>query len=1037
MAVSRVMWRAEPRHSRLARPGSASHSPCRPVAAQTRLPGRKGGGRESGERKRRGQEGRQPRRGNFELDGRRSRSGSRSRSSSAKLGHHLTPLVCSHNTMAKGSSSSSGKARQHAPQTTDARFARLHTDPRFLRPQRDDSKVVVDDRFKAMLDGGADFGVHKRNTKVDRFGRKKGKGAKAQQELEKIYKLQREEDDESNTGESDGSGGDEDDEDKDDEAETGDKHFVDYARGAADLESSGSEDEDEDDDNTDASSSDSDESDDGLVEIGPSAVLRRERRRRAARGSESSSDDSQSEDDDIHVGEEVEREIDDKALAALDAQAARVVAAGKEEDDDEEADGEPQAGPSRAAAASSSSFQRSKSKRKQATIPYGQETRRLAVVNMDWDHVRALDLYKVFSSLVSPLATRVPMAQDEEVQTSDRRGGRSVSSLPVKGSVQTVRVYPSDFGRERMKREDIEGPPKDIFKGEADATGSSKKSKKNKKKKRRDEDDSDEENALFQEDEGGEFDEEALRKYQLERLRYYYAIATFDSPRSARHVYDAVDGAEMERTANIFDLQFVPNDMVFPEKQGGEDGWRDEAKPGYDDGVSYKGADWATDALRHSKVKLTWDAPDPERMKVTKRKGLTKDQIRDEDFKAYLATDSEGSDEDDDLGPANGKPSKPNDKTTRDRFRALMGLDGSTAGNGKKTRSAFEDARPSDDEEASGGEDGDMEITFMPGLSEAAARKAAGAKAPGQGEDETTLEKYLRKQREKKERRKAAKAALEDGGDKAEEADAAVVSNGRTQAGDLGFEDPFFASDGEDEDVDLDAMLAKEQANEAKTGSKAPSSRKTESTSAEPTPDDVGDESDGGRNHFSLQDVLKAERGGKKLNRWEKKKLAKQAKRQQQQQRQESQSQSPQKELQTQQGFEMNVADPRFSSALMKDHEFALDPTHPSFTPTEGMKKLLDERRRASAKASEEEAVLAREREDKRQKNSGSGGGGGGGGKQKRKAETTEGNVSATQAGTDDPAALLKSLKQRHQQKQQSGQNGRQMDHKKRKTATA
>ena len=31
-----------------------------------------------------------------------------------------------------------------------------------------------------------------------------------------------------------------------------------------------------------------------------------------------------------------------------------------------------------------------------------QRTRRIAVVNLDWDHVRAIHLYKIFSSLVSP-----------------------------------------------------------------------------------------------------------------------------------------------------------------------------------------------------------------------------------------------------------------------------------------------------------------------------------------------------------------------------------------------------------------------------------------------------------------------------------------------------------------------------------------------------------------------------------------------------------------------------------------------------------
>jgi hypothetical protein len=36
----------------------------------------------------------------------------------------------------------------------DARFARLKTDPRFRRPRKKESKVVVDDRFKSIFDDG-------------------------------------------------------------------------------------------------------------------------------------------------------------------------------------------------------------------------------------------------------------------------------------------------------------------------------------------------------------------------------------------------------------------------------------------------------------------------------------------------------------------------------------------------------------------------------------------------------------------------------------------------------------------------------------------------------------------------------------------------------------------------------------------------------------------------------------------------------------------------------------------------------------------
>lgn len=93
----------------------------------------------------------------------------------------------------------------------------------------------------------------------------------------------------------------------------------------------------------------------------------------------------ESGDDDVHLHrhtsklkalqdlEELEVDLneDDDALAELDAQAA---AYNRDNPEDERDAGD------------------------------GSQTRRIAVVNLDWDHVRASHLYKIFSSLVSPIA---------------------------------------------------------------------------------------------------------------------------------------------------------------------------------------------------------------------------------------------------------------------------------------------------------------------------------------------------------------------------------------------------------------------------------------------------------------------------------------------------------------------------------------------------------------------------------------------------------------------------------------------------------
>ena len=123
-------------------------------------------------------------------------------------------------------------------------------------------------------------------------------------------------------------------------------------------------------------------------------------------------------------------------------------------------------------------------------------TARLAVVNLDWDYVKASHLYKVFSSLVSTTASNVAAA-------SGAREGvkRSGGAVVVRGKLLNVRVYPSNFGMQRMAQEDKEGPPPELFRKNAL------------------EDEEVTAETLIETNNGDDYDEDALRKYQLERLR--------------------------------------------------------------------------------------------------------------------------------------------------------------------------------------------------------------------------------------------------------------------------------------------------------------------------------------------------------------------------------------------------------------------------------------------------------------------------------------------------------------------------------------
>jgi hypothetical protein len=534
-------------------------------------------------------------------------------------------------------------------------------------------------------------------------------------------------------------------------------------------------------------------------------------------------------------------------------------------------------------------------------------TKRLAIVNLDWDHVRAVDLFALLASFV-----------------------------PEGGVLRSVTVFPSDYGTRRMAIEDIKGPLLDSSDDESSGPGSNDGSRARPHI-------ADVDDEVDEEGEPLSDADKRIRRYQLKRMRYYYAVAVFDSPVSATAVYEQCNGTELESSANVLDLRYIPDDTDFDQQP------RDSASslP-----AGFAPRAFVTKSLQQSRAALEWDQPDEERTRLlTKR--FSRDALDKMDLQAYVASESSSSSEsDEDLETSSAAPSSSTMAATnhaqckrdkaRARYASLLASLAPEAGShpaAKKKDWKKGDSRGA--AKAAGDDsDVDMEITFEPGLrgkaEDALKRKKQREQAATMSVWDKVLEKRKMKRKEHKEQAKArAQASGEDAGNTLAEGDWVQAFSDDEVAVDES--DPFFS------------------ANKLSKTGKARKSKKSATGAAREAALDkdedntkqaaslellMMDEEEHGAKHFGIDDVLAAEkrRSGKHKKRKGGKAEASDA-------AAAADARQDAARLAAVDSFKPNLQDPRFQ-ALYTSHEFAIDRTDPRFKETGAMREILNERHR-------------------------------------------------------------------------------------------
>lgn len=410
-------------------------------------------------------------------------------------------------------------------------------------------------------------------------------------------------------------------------------------------------------------------------------------------------------------------------------------------------------------------------------------SRRIACMHMDWDRIRAVDIMVLCNSFI-PAGS---------------------------GSVLSVKIYPSEFGKERMAEEELKGPKEITEKSLKDA----------------------EENPV---DEENEEYVEKLREYQLKRLKYFYAVVEFDSIKTADVVYKECDGLEYESTSNRLDLRFIPDDMEFDDEP------KDTCTE-LPDFSKYEPRIFFTSALQHAKVELTWDETDVSRKELAEKLFSDKSkEINDRDLRNYVAFSSESENESESEANESESEVPANEKSKINLYKSLLDEINQKEEEKKKRQ---------------------IEMEYSWGVGGSSSKKLSDDEE--EKEELTPFEKILDKKKQKKKLKKEIRAKKLQGGEEEED------ENGYSSDDfdDIDMNDPFFAEEFANDEFKKPTKKSKKMAEKSKNDSDEDEEKNQSKKALELLLQDDTDD----RAHFSLKKIQEAEDTGSKKKKRKLKKM--------------------------------------------------------------------------------------------------------------------------------------------------------------------